>query len=119
MQKKQKFRAAATALCLCGVLAGCQHKSTTKNNAKTTSSTSKDQGKTYVADKKSAGATGGSSESGDTQNAPLPSPADTVNYKASAASDDGDVHADNGEPVMNPGAPLANPPARPSRAPKH
>ncbi len=108
---------------LCGALlgllfvAGCGgHASTTKNNSKETSGTSKDAGKTFTADPKGGkGAQGGgASGSGGAQGGgatdALPQPADTVNDLASPESDAGLSTADQGQAVMNPGAPVLHEP---------
>jgi len=93
-----------------GLLAGCSHKSSTKNNSKSASSTSKNEGKVFTPDSKGGGAAGATS--GSRGNAPLPSPADTTDYKPSASSDAGTVSATKGQPVMNPGAPVAHLPKK-------
>ena len=115
MSGKQGIWAALFGLSL---LAGCGgHASTTKNNSKETSGTSKDSGKTFTPDPKGGkGAQGaGSGGSGGTQggsgaSAALPQPADTVDNLASPESDAGLSTADQGQAVMNPGAPVEHQP---------
>lgn len=103
-----------SSLILLALLAGCGHASTTKNNSKSSSGTSNDSGKVYTSDskgpqsgsgKQGPPAAGGQTGSG--SSAPLPSPADTINSKASPASDAGLASATRGQVVMTPGAPTA------------
>ena len=109
----QRTNMLTLAVC-CGalLLPGCGNQSSTKNNSKESSSTSKASGKTYPPSPKSgqggqgAGASGQNQQQGGGKSAALPSPADTVNYQASAASDAGLSTADQGAPVMNPGVPI-------------
>ena len=93
---------------------GCGgHQSTTKNNSKSASSTSKDTGKIYTPDTKANGggaAPGATSGAGN--NAPMPQPAETIDNKPSPASDAGSVNATRGQAVMNPGAPVAHAPGK-------
>lgn len=79
------------------------------------SSTSKgkqtgNQGKTFTPDNKGGKGGQGAGASSGGANAPLPSPADTTNGKASAASDAGTVQAIKGQAVLNPGAPTPQSP---------
>lgn len=109
------MRASAFIVLPLALLAGCGgHQSTTKNNSKSASSTSKDTGKVYTPDAK--GPKGAAPGAGN--NAPLPEPADTVDSKASAASDAGSVRAVKGQVVMTPGAPVAHPAGKPAGPPK-
>ncbi len=97
------------------LLAGCGHASTTKNNSKSSSGTSKETGKVFTSDSKSGGGQKGPAAGGQTgsgSNAPLPTPADTINGKASPASDAGLPSATKGQVVMTPGAPVAHPPGK-------
>lgn len=110
-----KHVSTASLLVILLLLAGCGHASTTKNNSKSSSGTSKDTGKVYTPDSKGNGGQKGPAAGGQTgsgSNAPLPSPADTINNKASAASDAGLPTATRGQVVMTPGAPVAHSPGK-------
>ena len=100
------------------MLAGCGHASTTKNNSKSSSGTSKDTGKVYTPDPQGGGKPGAApgaapgGQTGSGTSTPLPTPADTINGKASPASDAGLPSATRGQVVMTPGAPVAHPPGK-------
>jgi PBP1b-binding outer membrane lipoprotein LpoB len=79
------------------LITGCQ----------TSSSKSKDDGKTYTpAQKGSAAQVQSGNQSGQQINKPLNSPADTVNGMASTESDNWNPQALKGQVVAEPGAPV-------------
>ncbi len=96
------------AVLLALLTAGCSKSNSSGSSSNSSGSSSGKQGKTFTPDK-SGNKGGPGNSSGDSANAPLPSPADTTNGKASASSDAGDPGAVKGQAVMNPGAPTAHP----------
>jgi hypothetical protein len=120
-QRAWQVGAAAIVLIAVSVLSGCSKSgsgSASKSDSASSKSSSKD-GKTYTSDSKGGGSKAGSSGNGGSSNAVLPTPADTTNNKASAASDAGYESAIEGQASMTPGAPVYPPSQKQSKSNQH
>ena len=123
-QRPWQSGAAAIVLIAVSLLSGCSKSgsgSASKSDSASSKSSSKD-GKTYTSGSKGGGSKAGSSGSsgnGGSSNAVLPTPADTTNNKASAASDAGYESAIEGQASMTPGAPVYPPSQKQSKPNQH
>ncbi len=113
--RQYRWQSAAASVVLAAMLAGCGK----SGSGGASSKSSSNAGKTYTSSSKAGGPSSNSQGNGGSSNAVLPTPANTVNNKASAASDAGYASAMEGQVNMTPGAPVYPPSQAQSKPHQH